>query len=69
MDCNLIPNLGCFGGRREYALNYTLYQGLTTAEKYPYVDKNDECNYNPSTDKIYNIDHYKIYENLNNKDL
>ena len=69
MDCNVIPNLGCFGGRRQYSFNYTIYQGLTLADNYPYIDTNGECTYNKETDMVYSIDHYKVYENMINHDL
>ena len=28
-----------------------------------------DCKYKEETDKLYQIDHYKVYENLNNADL
>ena len=57
------------GGQREYALNYTIYEGLTLAENYPYTDKDGHCQYNRETDKVFNISHYKIYEHMATKDL
>jgi hypothetical protein len=53
VDCNVIPNMGCYGGKREFSFNYTQHFGLTTAEKYPYTDKMGECEYKEQTDKVY----------------
>lgn len=39
VDCNFLPNLGCLGGRRQFSFDYVTQQGLTTSDKYPYINK------------------------------
>ena len=39
-----------------------------SSDKYPYLNRNDECNYN-SNDVVFKIDHYKVYNYMNNRDL
>lgn len=47
-----------------------MYHGLTTAEKYPYLNKqNEKCSYNVDTDQDFTIDAYKVYEYMTNEDL
>ena len=33
------------------------------------MDKTGDCYYKEATDKVYWIDHYKVYEYMTNKDL
>jgi len=65
----VIPNLGCLGGRREHAFNYTINEGVTSLDKYPYENANGECKYEKEKDMVFQIDHFKVYENMINDDL
>ncbi|CDW81043.1 cysteine protease [Stylonychia lemnae] len=69
VDCNFLPNLGCIGGRRQFAFNYTMTEGLTLAQYYPYKNRQGECQYNAQENKTYQIDAFKVYEKINNEDM
>ena len=70
VDCNFIPNLGCMGGRRQFSFDYATQFGLTTADKYPYMNKQQElCNYTKDTDMVFKIDSFKVWERPTNADI
>jgi len=66
VDCNMIPNLGCIGGKQIFAFNYTKNEGLTSSEGYEYEDKTGACRYqtSPQTQTVFKIDGFKAYNHL-----
>lgn len=50
VDCDTFPNIGCFGGEAKYAFNYTKNHGLTSSDYYQYLDRQEECRFNPADD-------------------
>lgn len=69
VDCDFLPNLGCLGGRRQFSFDYVTREGLTTAAKYPYKNKQDECSYNAATDQVFKIDSFKAWERPTTEDM
>lgn len=69
VDCNYIPNLGCIGGRRQFAFNYTIYEGMTLADKYPYQNKLGDCKYNKETDMVYKGEDFRAFEGVTNFEM
>jgi C1A family cysteine protease len=69
VNCNMIPNLGCWGGQSMFAFDYVKSFGLTTAENTPYKNKSFTCHYNEETDKAFQLDDFKVYERINTHDL
>ena len=51
VDCDLYPNIGCYGGQQIYAFNYTKNNGISLSSDYPYIDEVGECN--PSQEKAF----------------
>ena len=47
VDCDLIPNLGCFGGEAKFAYRYVQQNGIALESDYPYQDSLDQCHYDP----------------------
>ena len=50
VDCDVIPNMGCYGGEAIYAFNYTKNEGLTGDAHYPYINEMQECMFKTSED-------------------
>lgn len=69
MDCNFLPNLGCLGGRRQFSFDYAVLNGLTTSDKYPYMNKQGECLYEKDRDMVFQINTFKAYEEPSNADI
>ncbi len=47
LDCDLIPNVGCLGGKAQFAYKYVLKNGLALSSDYPYKNKLRYCEYDP----------------------
>ena len=69
VDCNFLPNLGCLGGKRQFAFNYTMYEGVTLASQYPYENKQGECRYSKDKDKVYQGQDFKAWESVTNREM
>ena len=69
LDCDLIPNMGCLGGKAQYAYKYVKENGLTLSSVYPYKNKMRSCEYDSETMKVVSIADFKIFERLINDDL
>lgn len=69
IDCSLASNTNSKGGSRLSSFNYTKTFGMTTSDKYPYMNKKGKCLYEEELDRVFHIDHYKAFDYMNNRDL
>lgn len=68
LDCNLIPNVGCLGGKAQYAYRYVKENGLALSSAYPYKNKLRACEFTPEM-KAVGMKDFKMFEQVRNDDL
>lgn len=63
--------MGCMGGRRQFAFNYTSVMGVTTVDNYPSVQGGvkEDCRYDKKKQMMFKIDGFKAWERITNSDL
>lgn len=68
VDCNFYPNVGCMGGKAQFAYRYVKENGLALSKDYPYKNKLRPCAYEPEM-KAVGIKDFKMFEQVRNDDL
>lgn len=69
LDCDMIPNMGCLGGKAQFAYRYVKNNGLALGSDYPYKNKLRFCQYDYEKMHAVRISDFKIFEQLLNEDL
>ena len=61
IDCDTIPNMGCYGGQAQYALRYVKEYGIALRSEYPYESEFKECRYDEQSMKAFGIQDFKYF--------